>query len=115
MEYKDKNGNIITKGDILFYSENIFGKDNFHYADAIEEVVKITPEAICTITRVFTPAYEGIGGNYKEIEDYFECSASIFDSKCYLVIGNIDKDSHKLTVEFAEKNFSLHGKKIGSN
>lgn len=111
-DFLDKDDKSIKEGDILFYSENIFGKDNFHYADQIQEVYKIEDDKMFTITRVFTPACYGIGAKYEEIDDMFGCPLDIHDKRCSKIIGNIKDNPEMITVEFAEKNFSLKGKKI---
>ena len=111
--FLDKNNNIIKEGDIVFYSENIYGEDNYHYADSIAEVSQIKNDELTTITRVFTPACCRIGGKYKKIEDVFSSSLDIHDYQCFEIIGNVKENPKMMTVEFAEKNYSLINKKMG--
>ena len=118
LEYKDKNAKNISVGDILFYSEENYGCG--FDCDSIEEVIDIKDDSISTITRIFIPPFRGIKDpKYEEInsksenvEPFFECPRSIFDSKCYEIIGNIKTDKHMITVDFAEKNYPLKNKEI---
>jgi hypothetical protein len=115
LEYKDKNAKNISVGDILFYSEENYGCCGFD-CDSIEEVVDINDDSISVITRIFIPPfrdikdpkYEEINSQSENVEPFFECPRSIFDSQCYEIIGNIKTDKHKMTVDFAEKNFPIH-------
>ena len=119
LEYKDKNAKNISVGDILFYSQSNYGFESDFECDAIEEVVDIDDDSISTITRIFIPPfrgikdpkYEEINSHSENVEPFFECPRSIFDSQCYEIIGNIKTDKHKMTVDFAEKNFPIHWRK----
>lgn len=121
LEYKDKNAKNISVGDILFYSEKNYGC-RFE-CDSILEVVDINDDSISTITRIFippfqhheNPKYEEINSQSKNVEPFFECRRSIFDSKSYEIIGNITTDKHMITVDFAEKNFPISGKQEINN
>ena len=116
LEYKDKNAKNISVGDILFYSEENYGCGC--EGDSILEVVDINDDSISTITRIFippfqhheNPKYEEINSQSENVEPFFECPRSVFDSKCYEIIGNIATDKHMITVDFAEKNFPISEK-----
>lgn len=113
--FLDKKGKELKIGDILFYSENTYGCDEYHYADSIMEVVMYNNQ-LATITRICNVSTTEIGGCYGVISDTpLTLQKNIHDPRDCEIIGTIKNDKNMLTVKYAKKHFSLKNKYLGKN
>lgn len=101
--YIDKNGQPVTKGDILFYSESI------PYAESIHLVEEIDGELYGrTVVGNWDGKYHKVDNdtpvNLKYYQGILDNSGLMPDA---IKIGNKENNPEFMTVEYAEKNYPL--------
>lgn len=105
MTYKDRLGNEVSEGDIIFYTED------YSYAESIQVIVNENDTLLSKTVVV------NRGGVYKNFEDKhptplrFYTNGHLGGDPSLLTdavrIGRFGEDDHMLTVEYAEKTFPI--------